>query len=88
MLLVPAQGTTVGAICSGIRVLPVTRAVARDRLLLLLCERPSSGASAVEVAMVSHSCPLPLVLLCPSLREVPGTEVPGQACPQVPGRTG
>uniref|UniRef100_A0A8C6QC67 Delta-like protein n=1 Tax=Nannospalax galili TaxID=1026970 RepID=A0A8C6QC67_NANGA len=45
------QGTTVGAICSGIRALPATRAVARDRLLLLLCDRASSGASAVEVAL-------------------------------------
>lgn len=49
----PAQGTTVGAICSGIRALPATRAAARDRLLLLLCDRASSGASAVEVAVVS-----------------------------------
>lgn len=45
------QGTTVGAICSGIRSLPATRAVARERLLLLLCDRVSLGASAVEVAM-------------------------------------
>ncbi|VFV32426.1 low quality protein: protein [Lynx pardinus] len=45
------QGTTVGAICSGIRALPATRAAARDRLLVLLCDRPSSGASAVEVAV-------------------------------------
>ncbi|OWK09079.1 hypothetical protein Celaphus_00015586 [Cervus elaphus hippelaphus] len=45
------QGTTVGAICSGIRALPATRAVARDRLLVLLCDRPLSEASAVEVAM-------------------------------------
>ncbi|XP_036987920.2 protein jagged-2 isoform X1 [Artibeus jamaicensis] len=45
------QGTTVGAICSGIRALPATRAVARDRLLVLLCDRPSLEASAVEVAM-------------------------------------
>uniref|UniRef100_A0A8D1CWU4 Delta-like protein n=1 Tax=Sus scrofa TaxID=9823 RepID=A0A8D1CWU4_PIG len=45
------QGTTVGAICSGIRALPATRAVARDRLLVLLCDRPSSEASAVEVAL-------------------------------------
>lgn len=44
-----------GAICSGIRSLPATRAVARDRLLVLLCDRASSGASAVEVAMVSVS---------------------------------
>ena len=49
----PAQGTTVGAICSGIRALPATRAVARDRLLVLLCDRPSLEASAVEVAVVS-----------------------------------
>lgn len=52
---VSSQGTTVGAICSGIRALPATRAVARDRLLLLLCDRASSGASAVEVAVVSVS---------------------------------
>lgn len=55
-----AQGTTVGAICSGIRALPATRAVAHDRLLLLLCDRASSGASAVEVAVVSvdmETCP-------------------------------
>ncbi|XP_048655499.1 protein jagged-2 [Marmota marmota marmota] len=45
------RGTTVDAICSGIRSLPATRAVAHDRLLLLLCDRASSGASAVEVAM-------------------------------------
>lgn len=47
------------AICSGIRALPATRAVARDRLLLLLCDRASSGASAVEVAVVSGvgTCP-------------------------------
>ncbi|XP_012868184.1 PREDICTED: protein jagged-2 [Dipodomys ordii] len=45
------QGTTVGSICSGIRSLPATRAVARDRLLLLLCDQTSSGASAVEVAV-------------------------------------
>lgn len=50
------QGTTVGSICSGIRALPAARAVARDRLLVLLCDRPSSGASAVEVAMVSIRC--------------------------------
>lgn len=42
-----------GTICSGIRALPATRAVARDHLLVLLCDRPSSAASAVEVAMVS-----------------------------------
>lgn len=48
-----AQGTTVGTICSGIRSLPATRAVARDRLLVLLCDRSSSGPSAVEVAVVS-----------------------------------
>lgn len=42
-----------GAICSGIRALPATRAVARDRLLVLLCDRPLSEASAVEVALVS-----------------------------------
>lgn len=65
VLLVPTQGTTVGAICSGIRALPATRAVARDRLLVLLCDRPSSGASTVEVAVVStrrtarHFCPRP-----------------------------
>ena len=53
MLPISAQGTTVGAICSGIRALPATRAVARDRLLILLCDRPSSGTSAVEVALVS-----------------------------------
>lgn len=53
MLPLSVQGTTVGAICSGIRALPATRMVARDRLLVLLCDRPSSGASAVEVAMVS-----------------------------------
>ncbi|XP_055274642.1 protein jagged-2 isoform X1 [Moschus berezovskii] len=45
------QGTTVGAICSGIRALPATRAAARDRLLVLLCDRPPSEASAVEVAL-------------------------------------
>ncbi|XP_045415269.1 protein jagged-2 isoform X2 [Lemur catta] len=45
------QGTTVGAICSGIRSLPATRSVARDRLLVLLCDRASLGASAVEVAV-------------------------------------
>ncbi|ELK37514.1 Protein jagged-2 [Myotis davidii] len=48
------QGTTVGAICSGIRALPATRAVARDRLLVLLCDRPSTEASAVEVAMTGR----------------------------------
>lgn len=53
LLPLSAQGTTVGAICSGIRALPATRAVARDRLLVLLCDRPSPEASAVEVAMVS-----------------------------------
>lgn len=47
------QGTTVGAVCSGIRALPATRAAARDRLLVLLCDRPPSEASAVEVALVS-----------------------------------
>jgi hypothetical protein len=57
-LLPSAQGTTVGSICSGIRSLPATRAVARDRLLLLLCDRASSGASAVEVAMVSGQEPV------------------------------
>lgn len=57
VLLVPTQGTTVGAICSGIRALPATRAVARDRLLVLLCDRPSSGASTVEVAVVSTRRP-------------------------------
>lgn len=53
MLPLSVQGTTVEAICSRIRALPATRMVARDRLLVLLCDRPSSGASAVEVAMVS-----------------------------------
>ena len=47
------QGTTVGTVCSGIRALPATRAAARDRLLVLLCDRPPSEASAVEVALVS-----------------------------------
>lgn len=96
MLLVPAQGTTVGAICSGIRALPATRAVARDHLLVLLCDRPFSGASAVEVAVVSpgpkggHSCLLPL-FQSPVLSQVlggAGDRVPGQACPQVLGGIG
>ncbi|KAL0602705.1 Protein jagged-2 [Plecturocebus cupreus] len=52
-LPVSTQGTTVGAICSGIRSLPATRAVARDRLLVLLCDRASSEASAVEVAVAA-----------------------------------
>lgn len=75
LLPICAQGTTVGAICSGIRALPATRAVARDRLLVLLCDRPSLEASAVEVAMVSAGwqggCPL-RVLLCACSWEVLG----------------
>lgn len=53
MCCLSSQGTTVGAICSGIRSLPATRAVAREHLLLLLCDRAPSGASTVEVAVVS-----------------------------------
>lgn len=81
---VSAQGTTVGAICSGIRALPATRAVARDRLLVLLCDRPAAEASAVEVAMVSVGGrpPVPSPALY-GLLGGPGVQGPGRACPQV-----
>lgn len=81
---VSAQGTTVGAICSGIRALPATRAVARDRLLVLLCDRPATEASAVEVAMVSVGGrpPVPGPALY-GLLGGPGVQGPGRACPQV-----
>lgn len=79
-----------GAVCSGIRALPATRAVARDRLLVLLCDRPSSGASAVEVAVVSaartarHFRPRPFarVPLCVCSWEVLGTEAQARLVPR------
>lgn len=42
-----------GVICFGIRVLLVTRAVVRDRLFILFCDRSFLGISVVEVVLVS-----------------------------------
>ncbi|XP_051834073.1 protein jagged-2 isoform X1 [Antechinus flavipes] len=50
------QGTTVGAICAGIRYLPATRAAAQEGLLVLLCDLSASTENAVEVA-ISFSPP-------------------------------
>lgn len=47
------QGTTVENICSELRYLRVTQALAEERPLLVLCDRSYSNGDAVEVAMVS-----------------------------------
>lgn len=47
------QGTTVENICSELRYLPVTQALAEERPLLILCDLSYSNSDAVEVAMVS-----------------------------------
>uniref|UniRef100_A0A8C5HKQ1 Delta-like protein n=1 Tax=Gouania willdenowi TaxID=441366 RepID=A0A8C5HKQ1_GOUWI len=46
------QGTTVENICSELRYLPVTRTLAEERTLLILCDLSYSTSDAVEVAMV------------------------------------
>uniref|UniRef100_A0A1A8QS52 Delta-like protein n=1 Tax=Nothobranchius rachovii TaxID=451742 RepID=A0A1A8QS52_9TELE len=45
------QGTTVENICSELRYLPVTRTLAEERALLILCDLSYSTRDAVEVAM-------------------------------------
>ncbi|KAM6913157.1 protein jagged-2-like [Xenentodon cancila] len=45
------QGTTVENICSELRYLPVTRTLAEERALLILCDLSYSNSDAVEVAM-------------------------------------
>uniref|UniRef100_A0A3B4ZWR4 Protein jagged-2-like n=1 Tax=Stegastes partitus TaxID=144197 RepID=A0A3B4ZWR4_9TELE len=45
------QGTTVENICSELRYLPVTRTLAEERALLILCDLSYSTSDAVEVAM-------------------------------------
>ncbi|XP_020772965.2 protein jagged-2-like [Boleophthalmus pectinirostris] len=49
------QGTSVDQICSELRFLPVTQTLAQNRTLLLLCERSTTNADAVEVAMSFES---------------------------------
>ncbi|XP_053535337.1 protein jagged-2 isoform X1 [Ictalurus punctatus] len=44
-------GTTVDGICSELRYLPITRTLARDRTLFILCDQSHSSRNAVEVAM-------------------------------------
>uniref|UniRef100_A0A8C6M1M7 Delta-like protein n=1 Tax=Nothobranchius furzeri TaxID=105023 RepID=A0A8C6M1M7_NOTFU len=52
------QGTTVENICSELRYLPVTRTLAEERALLILCDLSYSTRDAVEVAMVitNYTC--------------------------------
>lgn len=54
------QGTTVENICSELRYLPVTRTLAEERALLILCDQSYSTSDAVEVALViithTHTC--------------------------------
>uniref|UniRef100_A0AAX7VFF1 Delta-like protein n=1 Tax=Astatotilapia calliptera TaxID=8154 RepID=A0AAX7VFF1_ASTCA len=45
------QGTTVENICSELRYLPVTRTLAEERALLILCDQSYSTSDAVEVAL-------------------------------------
>uniref|UniRef100_A0A8C9ZCH4 Delta-like protein n=1 Tax=Sander lucioperca TaxID=283035 RepID=A0A8C9ZCH4_SANLU len=45
------QGTTVEKICSELRYFPVTRTLAEERALLILCDQSYSNSDAVEVAM-------------------------------------
>ncbi|XP_030628483.1 protein jagged-2-like [Chanos chanos] len=45
------QGTTVEGICSELRYLPITRTLAKDHTLLILCDLSHSSSNAVEVAM-------------------------------------
>ncbi|XP_077954217.1 protein jagged-2-like [Gasterosteus aculeatus] len=45
------QGTTVENICSELTFLPVTRTLAEERALLILCDLSDSNGDAVEVAM-------------------------------------
>ncbi|KAF1374394.1 hypothetical protein PFLUV_G00228650 [Perca fluviatilis] len=45
------QGTIVEKICSELRYLPVTRTLAEERALLILCDQSYSNSDAVEVAM-------------------------------------
>ncbi|KAI5108419.1 protein jagged-2-like isoform X1 [Silurus meridionalis] len=44
-------GTTVDGICSELRYLPVTRTLARDHTLFILCDQSQSSSNALEVAM-------------------------------------
>lgn len=52
MCVFALQGTTVENICSELRYLPVTQALAEERPLLILCDLSYSNNDAVEVAMV------------------------------------
>lgn len=55
-----SQGATVENICSELRYLPVTRTLAEERALLILCDLSYSTSDAVEVALVNitrtHFC--------------------------------
>ncbi|TSV02076.1 Protein jagged-2 [Bagarius yarrelli] len=44
-------GTTVDKICSELRYLPVSRTLAQDHTLFILCDQSQTGSNAVEVAM-------------------------------------
>ncbi|KAF5892721.1 protein jagged-2-like isoform X2, partial [Clarias magur] len=44
-------GTTVDSICSELQYLPITRTLAQDHTLFILCDQSQSSSNAVEVAM-------------------------------------
>lgn len=47
------QGTTVESICWELKYLPVTRILAKEHVLLILCDLSYLRSDAVEVAMVN-----------------------------------
>uniref|UniRef100_A0A673H9K1 Delta-like protein n=1 Tax=Sinocyclocheilus rhinocerous TaxID=307959 RepID=A0A673H9K1_9TELE len=47
------QGTTAEGVCTQLTYLPITRTLAKDHSLYILCDQSPSSQNAVEVAMVS-----------------------------------
>uniref|UniRef100_A0A671QPS3 Delta-like protein n=1 Tax=Sinocyclocheilus anshuiensis TaxID=1608454 RepID=A0A671QPS3_9TELE len=47
------QGTTAEGVCTELTYLPITRTLAKDHTLSILCDQSPSSQNAVEVAMVS-----------------------------------
>ncbi len=55
------QGTTAEGVCTELTYLPITRTLAKDHTLSILCNQSPSNQNAVEVAMVSS---LSLIIGC------------------------